>query len=180
MSDLMARYHDEEWGIPCHDDDRLFEMLSLEGAQAGLSWETVLKKREGYRQEYHGFRIARVAEMTPDDVERILQNPGVIRHRGKLESVVSNAKAVIEIQREYGSLSTYLWSFVGNAPIVNRESALASTPESDAMSKALKKRGFKFVGSTIVYAFMQACGMADDHSPDCFRAKEQMGVRRKA
>jgi DNA-3-methyladenine glycosylase I len=169
----MARYHDEEWGVPCRDDDRLFEMLTLEGAQAGLSWETVLKKRNGYRTAFHGFQIARVAEMTPADIEKILQDPGVIRHRGKLESTVSNARACQELQREHGSLSNYLWSFVGDEPRVNQWTQLgqipATTPESDAMSKALRKRGFRFVGSTTLYAFMQACGMVDDHMPDCFR-----------
>lgn len=167
----MAQYHDEEWGVPEHDDTRLFEMLTLEGAQAGLSWETVLKKREGYREAFHGFDIPTVAQMTRDDVDRILLNPGVIRHRGKLESTISNAKAVLEVQKEFGSLDAYLWQFVNGTPIVNRTEVLPKTKESDAMSKALMKRGFKFVGSTICYAFMQACGMADDHSPECWRAK---------
>jgi DNA-3-methyladenine glycosylase I len=170
VSELMAKYHDEEWGVPEHDDDRLFEMLILEGAQAGLNWETVLKKRESYREAFHNFSISRVAEMTGDDVETILLNPGVIRHRGKIESTISNARAALKVQEEFGSLDAYLWSFVDGKPIVNRTEVLPSTPVSDAMSKSLKKRGFKFVGSTICYAFMQACGMADDHSPDCFRA----------
>jgi len=171
VSDLMAKYHDEEWGVPEHDDNKLFEMLTLEGAQAGLSWETVLKKREGYRESFHNFDIPTVAKMTSEDVDRILLNPGVIRHRGKLESTITNAKAVIEVQKEFGSLDTYLWQFVDGTPIVNRTEVLPKTKESDAMSKALMKRGFKFVGSTICYAFMQACGMADDHSPECWRAQ---------
>lgn len=174
----MIRYHDEEWGVPEHDDDRLFEMLTLEGAQAGLSWETVLKKREAYREAFHGFSIPKVAEMTQDDVDRMLQNPGIIRHRGKLESAISNAKAAIAVQKEFGSLDAFLWSFVGGKAIVNRTEVMPRTPESDAMSKALKKRGFKFVGSTICYAFMQACGMADDHSPECWRSRPHDSVLR--
>jgi len=166
----MVKYHDEEWGVPEHDDNKLFEMLTLEGAQAGLSWETVLKKRDSYREAFLGFDVSKVAKMTTEDIDRIMQNPGVIRHRGKLESTISNAKATIEVQKEFGSLDAYLWTFVNNTPIVNRTEVLPKTAESDAMSKALKKRGFKFVGSTICYAFMQACGMADDHSVECFRA----------
>lgn len=173
-SDLMARYHDDEWGVPVHDDDLLFEMLTLEGAQAGLSWETVLKKREGYRAEFHGFSIPKVAAMTAEDVDRILTNPGVIRHRGKLESTITNAQAIQRIQAEFGSLDAFLWPFVDGKPIVNRwregDPIPAKTKESDAMSKALAKRGFKFVGSTICYAFMQACGMVDDHFDYCWRA----------
>jgi DNA-3-methyladenine glycosylase I len=172
-NELMIRYHDEEWGQPVHDDDRLFEMLSLEGAQAGLSWETVLKKREGYRRLFHGFEIARVAAMTPADVEAMLQDPGVIRHRGKLESVLTNARATMAVQAELGSLDAFLWSFVGGAPIVRDVRGMGDYPtktaESDAMSKALLKRGFRFVGSTTCYAFMQACGMVNDHTVDCWR-----------
>jgi DNA-3-methyladenine glycosylase I len=148
-------------------------MLTLEGAQAGLSWETVLKKREGYREAFHGFDIARVAEMTPDDVERLVAFPGIVRHRGKIESTISNAKACLDDQKEFGSLSNYLWGLAGGSPKINRWSDLttlpSSTPESDAMSKALRKRGFRFVGSTTLYAFMQACGMVDDHFDTCFR-----------
>ncbi len=177
---LYVRYHDEEWGVPERDDDRLFEMLVLEGAQAGLSWITVLRKRERYRELFHGFDIARVARMTTRDVERILNDDGprtVIRHRGKIESAISNAKCAIAVQKEIGSLAEYLWSFVGGEVIVNRPKTLndvpANTPESDAMSKALKKCGFKFVGSTICYAFMQATGMVDDHVVGCWRKTSQ-------
>jgi len=170
----MVRYHDEEWGRPIHDDQILFEMLMLEGAQAGLSWETVLKKRDAYRQVFHGFDIRRVAAMTSSDIDTIVLNPEVIRHRGKLESVITNAHRTIEVQKEFGSLDKYLWSFVGGAPIVGNfgpnDPIPAKTAESDALSKALKKRGFKFVGSTICYAFMQACGMVNDHTSDCFLA----------
>ncbi|MCA9280626.1 MAG: DNA-3-methyladenine glycosylase I [Phycisphaeraceae bacterium] len=173
---LYVKYHDEEWGVPVRDDDRLFEMLTLEGAQAGLSWITVLRKRERYREVFHGFEIARVARMTARDVERILNDDGpmtVVRHRGKIESTISNAKCAIAAQQEFGSLAEYLWSFVGGEPMVNRPATLkdvpANTSESDAMSRALKKRGFKFVGSTICYAFMQATGMVDDHLRGCFR-----------
>lgn len=175
-SELLAAYHDAEWGVPEHQDERLFEMLTLEGAQAGLSWETVLKKREGYRVGYHGFDIGRVATMSDEEIAALLTEPGVVRHRGKLESVRGNARAILAVQEEFGSLDAYLWSFVGGKPIVNRLRALndyaSTSPESDAMSKALKKRGFKFVGSTICYAFMQACGMVDDHTDDCWRRTE--------
>lgn len=164
---LYVRYHDEEWGVPERDDARLFELLTLEGAQAGLSWITVLRKRERYREVFHGFEIARVARMTARDVERVLADDGpmtVVRHRGKIESTISNAKCAIAVQQEFGSLEKYLWSFVGGEPIVKRPKSLkdipANTPESDAMSKALRKRGFKFVGSTICYAFMQEIGRA--------------------
>lgn len=172
---LYVRYHDEEWGVPERDDDRLFEMLTLEGAQAGLSWITVLRKRERYREVFRGFEIARVARMTGRDVERLLTDEGIIRHRGKIESTIGNAKCALALQQEFGSLSAYLWSFVGGEPIVNRPRSLKeiapTTPASDAMSKALKKRGFKFVGSTICYAFMQATGMVDDHLRGCFKSQ---------
>ncbi|MCA9307160.1 MAG: DNA-3-methyladenine glycosylase I [Phycisphaerales bacterium] len=177
---VYVRYHDEEWGVPMRDDEALFEMLTLEGAQAGLSWITVLRKRERYREVFRGFEIARVARMTARDVERILNDDGpmtVVRHRGKIESAIGNAKCVLAVQKEFGTLSEYLWSFVGGEPIVNRPKSLkdvpANTPESDAMSKTLKKRGFKFVGSTICYAFMQATGMVDDHVRGCFRCSER-------
>lgn len=175
---LYVRYHDEEWGVPLRDDDQLFEMLTLEGAQAGLSWITVLRKRERYREVFHNFEIARVARMTTRDVERILADDGpltVVRHRGKIESTISNAKIALGVQKEFGTLSEYLWSFVGGEPIVNRPKTLkhipSNSPESDAMSKALKNRGFKFVGSTISYAFMQATGMVDDHVTECWKKK---------
>jgi len=169
----MVRYHDEEWGVPVHDDSRLFEMITLEGAQAGLSWETVLKKRDGYRAAFHGFDVERVASMSDQDVERILLDPGVIRHRGKLQSTLNNARRVQEIQAEFGSFDAFVWSFVNGQPRVNQWASMhelpAKTAESDALSKALLKRGFRFVGSTTCYAFMQACGMVDDHMVDCFR-----------
>jgi DNA-3-methyladenine glycosylase I len=171
--DLMISYHDHEWGVPVHDDRTLFEFLVLEGAQAGLSWSTVLKKRERYREVFSGFEPARVARFRPARIEELLQDPGIIRNRLKVESAVRNAKATLSVQREFGRLDGYLWSFVGGSPIVNRWKNLAEIPAmteiSDAMSKDLKKRGFNFVGSTICYAFMQATGMVNDHTVDCFR-----------
>ena len=170
----MASYHDDEWGVPVHDDTLLFEMLTLEGAQAGLSWETVLKKREGYREAFAGFDIRSVAAMTQDDEQRLMMNPGIIRNRLKISSTVSNAKAVIAIQEEFGSFDAYLWSFVDGAPVINSPATLSdlpvSTPLSDTLSKALKKRGFRFVGTTICYSFMQAVGMVNDHTVSCFRS----------
>jgi len=167
------RYHDEEWGVPLHGDDRLFEMLTLEGAQAGLSWLTVLRKREGYRRAFRGFDIARVAAMTAGDEAALLQDPGIIRNRLKIASTVRNARAALALIAELGSLDAHLWSFVGGRPTVNARRALAeipaSSPESDAMARDLKKRGFNFVGTTICYAFMQASGMVDDHLVTCFR-----------
>jgi len=176
---LMLAYHDEEWGAPSRDDRHLFEMLTLEGAQAGLSWQTILNKREGYRRAFAGFDPARVARFDARKVERLLQDPGIVRNRAKIESTVSNAKAVLRVQRELGSLAGYLWSFVGGEPIRNRWQRLsdlpAETPESKAMSKDLKKLGFRFVGPTICYAFMQAVGMVNDHTVDCFRYRELTG-----
>jgi DNA-3-methyladenine glycosylase I len=170
---LDLQYHDTEWGVPVHDDRVLFEFLTLEGAQAGLSWSTILGKRPHYRRAFAEFDPARVARFTPARIERLLRDPGVVRHRGKLESTVSNARAFLAVQREFGSFDRYVWAFVGGAPRVNRWRSLAElparTPESDALSKDLKRRGFRFVGSTICYAFMQAVGMVDDHAPDCFR-----------
>ena len=171
---LMVRYHDEEWGTPLHDDVRLFEMLTLEGAQAGLSWRTILHKREGYRAALAGFDPARVAAFGPGDIERLLADSGIVRNRAKVESAVNNAARVLEVQREYGSLDAYLWSFVGGAPLWSPRPTLADVPattrESDAMAKALRTRGFRFVGSTVCYAFMQATGMVDDHTAGCYRA----------
>jgi DNA-3-methyladenine glycosylase I len=165
---LYVAYHDEEWGVPEHDDRRLFELLTLEGAQAGLSWSTILHKREGYRTVFKGFDAARVARLDP---ERLLQNARIVRNRLKVESTVSNARAVLEL----GSLDAYLWEFVGGEPIVNRPRTLADvpaeTPLSKALSKDLKKRGFRFVGPTVCYAFMQATGLVDDHTVDCFKAR---------
>ncbi len=168
-----ARYHDEEWGVPVHDDVRLFEMLVLEGAQAGLSWETVLNKRQGYRRAFHGFDPRRVAAMTDKELEALLQDPGIVRNRLKVFSARRNARVFLDIQREFGSFDSYVWAFVGGAPIVNRwrgdGDVPATTPESDALSRDLKRRGMNFVGSTIVYAFMQAVGMVDDHPVWCPR-----------
>jgi DNA-3-methyladenine glycosylase I len=172
---LSIAYHDTEWGVPVHDDHILFEFLTLEGAQAGLSWETILKKREAYREAMAGFDPARVARFTPARVERLLVNPGIVRNRLKVESTVRNAKAFLAVQREFGSFDAYVWGIFGGAPRVNRwhtlEQVPARTAESDALSRDLLARGFKFVGSTICYAFMQAVGMVNDHLTDCFRYK---------
>ena len=169
----MVAYHDNEWGMPSHDDRHLFEMLTLEGAQAGLSWSTILKKRAGYREAFDGFDANRIARYTPARIEKLLKNPGIVRNRLKVEAAVANARAVRSVREEFGSLERFLWSFTGGKPIVNRwksyRDAPATSAESDAMSKALKSRGFKFVGSTICYAFMQATGMVDDHQRDCWR-----------
>ena len=172
-SDLEAEYHDKEWGVASTDDEHLFEMLILEGAQAGLSWSTILKKRDSYRQAYYGFDPERVARFTKRSVERLLGDPGIVRNRLKVNASIQNAKAYLEIQEEYGSFSEYIWDFVDGEPVVNRWRHLqdipAETPESQAMSKALKTRGFKFVGPTICYAFMQSVGMVNDHEISCFR-----------
>ena len=169
----LVAYHDDEWGVPSHDDRHLFEMLTLEGAQAGLSWSTILKKRAGYREAFEAFEVERVARFTPARIERLMKNPSIVRNRAKIESTVNNARAVMKIRDEVGSLDRYLWSFTRGRPIVNRwkdyRDAPATSPESDAMSKALKGRGCRFVGSTICYAFMQATGMVDDHQLDCWR-----------
>ena len=171
--ELMLAHHDEEWGVPSHDDLHLFEMLTLEGAQAGLSWSTILNKREGYRRAFAGFDPAVVARFGPRDVERLLADPGIIRNRQKVESTVNNAARVLEAQEEHGSLDAYLWSFVGGQPIVNHWRTLSELPAetdlSKAISKDLKGRGFRFVGPTSIYAFMQTVGMVDDHTVDCFR-----------
>ena len=167
-----VEYHDKEWGRPVHSDQKLFEMLILEGAQAGLSWETVLNKRERYREVFTQFDPKKVARFKKEKVERILLDPGIIRNRLKVESTVSNAKAFLEVQKEFGSFDSYIWSFVNHKPIYTKFKNLkdfpAKTEISDQISKDLKKRGFKFVGSTIIYAFMQAIGMNQDHSRDCF------------
>ncbi len=171
---LYIRYHDEEWGRPVHDDRRLFEFLVLEGAQAGLSWWTVLQKREGYRKAFVGFDPARVARLRPERIEALLQDPSIVRNRAKVISTVDNARAFLEVQREHGSFDAFAWSFVGGKPIRRRPRSLkdvpATTAESDAFSEALRARGFRFVGSTICYAFMQACGLVDDHVQGCFLA----------
>ncbi|HZA96927.1 MAG TPA: DNA-3-methyladenine glycosylase I, partial [Burkholderiaceae bacterium] len=170
---LGIEYHDAEWGVPVHDDRTLFEFLTLEGAQAGLSWETILKKREAYRKAFFDFDPARVARFTPMRIERLLQNAGIVRNRLKIESTVRNARAYLAVQKEFGSFDAYLWRFVNGTPLDNRRRSLeaipARTTESDALSHDLLRRGFKFVGSTICYAFMQAVGLVNDHTTDCFR-----------
>jgi DNA-3-methyladenine glycosylase I len=171
---LYARYHDEEWGVPVHDDRHLFEMLILEGAQAGLSWITILKKRESYRRAFAGFDAAKIARFDARKVASLMKDEGIVRNRLKIEATVSNAQAYLDLVRAEGSFDEYLWSFVGGATIRRRPATkrevLVTSPESDAMSKALKKQGFRFVGSTICSAFMQACGLVDDHVRGCFRA----------
>jgi DNA-3-methyladenine glycosylase I len=172
----MLEYHDREWGVPHHDDRALFELLTLEGAQAGLSWRTILARRGEYRRAYHGFDIARIARMTDAALERLLTSSGIIRNRQKVYSVRDNARVALQAIEEHGSLDAYLWSFVDGRPLINRwrEAAQvpATTPLSDRMSKTLAKRGFRFVGSTICYAFMQATGMVNDHLVSCFRHEE--------
>ncbi|HEV3236533.1 MAG TPA: DNA-3-methyladenine glycosylase I [Gemmataceae bacterium] len=172
-TELGIAYHDAEWGVPCHDDRRLFEFLILEGAQAGLSWETILKKRDRYRQVFDGFDPVLVAGYGKRKIKQLLDDPGIIRNRLKIAASVQNAKAFLAVQKEFGSFDSYVWRFVDGQPKVNRPRTIkdvpASTPESDALSKDLKKRGFTFVGTTICYAFMQAVGMVNDHLVTCFR-----------
>lgn len=171
-NELYYDYHDKEWGVPVHDDQLLFEFLTLEGAQAGLSWATVLNKREGYRQLFDGFDIKKVAEYDQAKIASLLQNPAIIRNKLKVNSTVTNARLIIEIQKEFGSFDAYIWGFVAEKTIQNKGKDMSeipvSTAISDTMSKDLKKRGFKFIGTTICYAFMQATGMVNDHSIDCF------------
>ena len=173
---LYLAYHDEEWGVPVHDDRLLFEFLVLEGAQAGLSWLTILRKREGYRQAFAGFDPATVAAFGPADVERLLADPGIVRNRLKIESAIDNARAFLRVQEEFGSFDAYVWGFVGGETIQNEWRTMAEipakTPEAERMSADLKKRGFRFVGPTICYAHMQATGMVNDHTVDCFRYPE--------
>lgn len=170
------KYHDEEWGVPTHDDRVHFEFLILEGAQAGLSWATVLKRRAGYRRAFADFNPSKVARYKQDKIERLLQFDGIIRNRLKIESAVGNARAFLEVQAEFGSFDAYLWRFVNDRTILNRRKSRrhipATTPESDALSRDLKRRGFSFVGSTVMYAHMQACGLVNDHTTDCFRYSE--------
>ena len=172
-------YHDEEWGVPVHDDVRLFEMLTLEGAQAGLSWSTILNKREGYRRAFAGFDPATVAGFRARRVERLMADPSIVRNRLKIDSTIANAKAALRVREDEGSLEAFLWSFVDGSPKVNRFRRLseipAETAESRAMSKELKRRGFRFVGPTICYAFMQACGLVNDHVTSCYRYRELVG-----
>ena len=182
---LYVAYHDDEWGVPAHDDRHLFEMLILEGAQAGLSWSTILKKRGAYREAFDRFDPEKVARYTPKRIEKLLGNPGIVRNRLKIESAVRNARAFLAVVDEFGSFDRYIWSFVDGRPVQNEWRGLREippkTPQSDAMSKDLKKRGFNFVGSTICYAFMQAVGMVNDHVADCYRYREvarfERGVR---
>jgi DNA-3-methyladenine glycosylase I len=170
---LMIAYHDDEWGVPVHDDTTHFEFLTLEGAQAGLSWSTVLNKREGYRKAFAGFDFEKVARFTAKKMEKLREDAGIIRNRLKIESAVSNARAFITVREEFGSFDDYVWRFVGGKPLTHRIRSIkdipATTPESDTLSKDLKKRGFRFVGSTIIYAHMQACGLVNDHEQSCFR-----------
>jgi DNA-3-methyladenine glycosylase I len=171
----MIEYHDREWGVPVHDDRTLFEFLILEGAQAGLSWETILNKRENYREAFDGFDARKIATYDRGKVRKLMANPGIVRNRLKIASTISNAQAFLAVQKEFGSFDHYIWQFVGGKPRKNawRSSSHppAQTIESDAMSKDLRRRGFRFVGSTICYAFMQAVGMVNDHSRDCYRRK---------
>lgn len=173
---LYRTYHDSEWGVPLHDDRALFEFLILEGAQAGLSWITILRKRDNYRAAFDGFDAARIARYDANKIESLLQNPGIVRNRLKLESSVVNAQKFLDVQNEFGSFDAFIWQFTGGRPKQNAWRSLAdvpaSTPESDAMGKELKRRGFKFVGTTICYAFMQATGMVNDHTRNCFRHAE--------
>lgn len=172
----MCEYHDREWGVPVHDDRTHFEFLILEGAQAGLSWSTILNKREGYRRAFDNFDPAKVARFTTAKLDKLLLDPGIVRNRAKIAATVKNARAFLDIQQEFGSFDAYCWRFVGGAPLQNRlartSKVPASTSESDAFSRDLKKRGFGFVGTTIMYAYMQAVGMVNDHLTDCFRYRE--------
>jgi DNA-3-methyladenine glycosylase I len=172
----MTRYHDTEWGVPVHDDRKLFEFLMLDGAQAGLSWQTILLRRENYRQAFDGFDATKIARYTPARVAKLLADPGIIRNRLKVQSAITNARQFLGVREEFGSFDRYIWQFVGGAPRVNHFKTLqqipATTKESDAMSKDLKSRGFTFVGSTICYAFMQAAGIVNDHLVTCFRHRE--------
>ena len=173
---IYIRYHDEVWGVPVHDDRTLFEFLTLEGAQAGLSWITILRKQAGYREAFHQFDVQRVAAMTPEDEDRLRQNPAIVRNRLKISSTVSNARPFIDVQNEFGSFNAYIWGYVGGRPVQNAPESTtdipAETPLAKEISKDLKRRGFRFVGPTIVYAFMQATGMVNDHVITCFRRAE--------
>jgi DNA-3-methyladenine glycosylase I len=180
-NELAIRYHDEEWGRPVHDDRVFFEFLILEGAQAGLSWDTILKKRENYRRAFDGFDPKKIAKYDKRKTAALMADEGIVRNRLKIEAAISNARAFLEIQREFKSFDRYVWQFVGGKPIVNRWTGLkqvpASTPESDALSKDLRKRGFRFVGTTIIYAFMQATGLVNDHTVDCFRYPKRVSIK---
>ncbi len=181
---LYLGYHDDEWGVPIHDDRRLFEFLVLEGAQAGLSWLTILKKRDNYRMAFHGFDFDRIARYSQRDIERLLSDPGIVRNRLKIESVIKNAQGVLNIREESGSLDAFLWRYVDGVPVQNAWKRMAELPAqtkaSAEMSRDLKRRGFNFVGPTVCYAFMQAVGMVNDHARDCFRYKEVANLARRA
>jgi DNA-3-methyladenine glycosylase I len=182
-NDLSIRYHDEEWGLPTHDDAKLFEFLILEGAQAGLSWDTILKKRGNYRTAFDHFDPKKIARYDRRKVQSLMNNAGIIRNRLKIASAIRNAKAFLKVQDEFGSFDAHIWQFTGGSPLVNSRRSVsevpARTPESDAMSKDLKKRGFSFVGTTICYAFMQATGMVNDHLMGCFRYDQLVSAKRK-
>lgn len=174
----LVRYHDEEWGVPVHDDRKHFEMLLLEGAQAGLTWETILRRRDGYRKAFASFDPVKVARFTTKRKAALLKDPGIIRNRLKIEAAVTNARAFLAVQKEFGSFDRYVWRFIGGTPKVNRwetiEQVPATTPESDAFSKDLKQRGFRFVGRTILYAYMQAVGLVNDHTTDCYLSRKRI------
>jgi DNA-3-methyladenine glycosylase I len=180
---LLSAYHDEEWGVPVHDDRRWYEKIVLDGAQAGLSWLIILRKRDGYREAFHNFDPARVAKYTARDVERLMKNPGIVRNKLKVESAIKNARGFLAIQKEHGSFDKYIWDFVENATLHNQHKLQSDVPAktavSDALSKDLKKRGFNFVGSTIVYAFMQASGLVNDHLVGCYRYRELNKAKRR-
>jgi DNA-3-methyladenine glycosylase I len=180
-NELAIRYHDEEWGSPVHDDRTFFEFLILEGAQAGLSWDTILRKRDNYRKAFADFDPVKVAKFSASRQAKLLLDPGIVRNRLKVSSAVENAKAFLKIQKEFGSFDAYIWRFVDGRPLVSSGGPVPpTTPESDAMSQDLKKRGFRFVGSTICYAFMQATGLVNDHAPACFRRKVGSGRQKKS
>lgn len=182
--DLYKKYHDEEWGVPVHDDRKLFEMLCLEGAQAGLSWHTILSKRENYRKAFSNFDAKKISRFDAGKEAKLLQDAGIVRNRLKIHAFVVNAIAFLAVQKEFGSFDKYIWQFIGGKPIINRRESLIDVPprtsESDAMSKDLLSRGFKFVGSTICYAFMQAVGMVDDHVNDCWKKKKPARNKQRA
>ena len=175
-SPLMLKYHDEEWGVPVHDDRKLFEFLTLEGAQAGLSWNTILNRRKNYRRAFDNFNVRKIAKYTGRDIKRLLRDEGIIRNRLKIKATIENAKAFLKIKKECGSFDAYIWQFVGGKPVKNSFKRLSELPartkESETISRDLRKRGFRFVGPTICYAFMQAVGMVNDHTTDCFRYRE--------
>ena len=179
--DFYVRYHDEEWGVPVHDDRKHFEFLVLEAAQAGLSWATVLKRRAGYRKAFSDWDVKRVARYTPEKIEKLLQDPGIIRNRLKVEAAVSNAREFLKVQEEFDTFDQYFWQFVDGQPVLNHWTSMQDVPSktelSDAVSKDLKKRGFRFVGSTVIYAHLQATGLVNDHTVDCFRHKEVQGLQ---